>query len=109
VKPCVRRSTRWQPLPRLATLLGAEWFDRYGRAVDEYHYLKGIAARQEYAETIGSDGMQLLIAVYAETAPQWLGASHRNPAADLGTSLCGEWSGALLLLIAPAGSRFDSP
>jgi transposase len=50
-----------------------EWFDRYARAVNEYRLPKGIAARQEYAQTIGRDGMQLLIAVYDdEIAPQWL-------------------------------------
>ena len=43
------------------------WFDRYGRVVEEYCLPKGIAARQEYAEMIGTDGMQLLIAVQAET------------------------------------------
>lgn len=50
-----------------------EWFKRYGRAVDEYRLPKGIAARTEYAETIGADGMQLLTAIYEdETAPPWL-------------------------------------
>ena len=56
----------------LRSWVPSDWFDRYGRAVDEYRLAKGITARQEYAETIGSDGMQLLIAVYAETTPQWL-------------------------------------
>ena len=50
-----------------------EWFERYKHLVDEYRLPKGAAARHEYAETIGNDGMQLLIAVYeSETAPQWL-------------------------------------
>lgn len=50
-----------------------EWFDRYERAVDEYRLPKGIAARSEYAETIGREGMQLLIVLYDEqTTPQWL-------------------------------------
>lgn len=48
-----------------------EWFDRYERAVDEYRLPKGIAARKEYAETIGRDGMQLLTILYDdETTPK---------------------------------------
>lgn len=50
-----------------------EWFERYKRPVEEYRLPKGVAARYEYAETIGNDGMQLLIAIYEEeTTPQWL-------------------------------------
>ncbi|MBW4568775.1 MAG: IS1182 family transposase [Tolypothrix carrinoi HA7290-LM1] len=50
-----------------------EWFERYGRAVDEYRLPKGIEARYSLAETIGNDGMQLLISIYeSSTTPQWL-------------------------------------
>lgn len=41
-----------------------EWFERYSRAVDEYRLPKGIPARTKYAETIGTDGMQLLKALW---------------------------------------------
>ncbi|MCC5613387.1 hypothetical protein LC612_43600 [Nostoc sp. CHAB 5834] len=50
-----------------------EWFERYGRALEEYRLPKGVAARYKLAETIGNDGMRLLIAIYEqETTPQWL-------------------------------------
>jgi transposase len=45
------------------------WFERYGRAVDEYRLPKGVDARKVYAETIGTDGMQLLAALWSDTAP----------------------------------------
>lgn len=58
----------------LLTQVSKEWFDRYGRPVEEYHLPKGIEARKDYAEAIGRDGMQLLTAVYEDpTAPNWLG------------------------------------
>ncbi len=92
-----------------------EWFDRYGRAVDEYRLPKGIAARQEYAETIGRDGIQLLISLYEdETTPQWL---RQIPVVDIlrqtwmhqyyidNGQVC--WRAAADL--PPAGNRFDSP
>lgn len=92
-----------------------EWFKRYGRAVDEYRLPKGIAARTEYAETIGADGMQLLTAIYKdETAPPWL---RQLPIVEtfrqtwvhqyyLDNGLvC--WRAAKDL--PPAGNRFDSP
>lgn len=92
-----------------------EWFKRYGRAVDEYCLPKGIAARTEYAETIGVDGMQLLTAIYEdETAPQWL---RQLPIVKtfrqtwvhqyyLDNGLV-RWRAAKDL--PPAGNRFDSP
>jgi transposase len=49
-----------------------EWFERYGRAIDEYRLPKGIAARQEYAERVGSDGMTLLKTVWDDSAPLYL-------------------------------------
>jgi transposase len=49
----------------LAELAPSDWFERYSRPVDEYRLPKGIAARKEYAEIIGADGMKLLSAVDA--------------------------------------------
>lgn len=49
----------------LGELAPSEWFERYSRPVDEYRLPKGIAARKEYAEIIGADGMKLLSAVDA--------------------------------------------
>lgn len=46
-----------------------EWFDRYSRAVEEYRLPKGIEARQDYAEIIGTDGMQLLERLWDNAAP----------------------------------------
>ena len=91
-----------------------EWFKRYGRPVDKYRLPKGIAARQEYAEIIGTDGMQLLVAVWAETVPEWL---RQVPAVKI---LRQTWvhqyyveNDRVRLRTAadlpPAGSRFDSP
>lgn len=48
------------------------WFERYGRAVDEYRLPKGVEARKVYAETIGTDGVQLLEALWSDTAPMAL-------------------------------------
>ena len=48
-----------------------EWFERYGRPVDEYRLPKGKDARQSYAETIGNDGMELLSWVWS-AAPAYL-------------------------------------
>ena len=104
----------------LRSWVPSEWFERYGRPVDEYRLPKGVLARYEYAETIGSDGMQLLIAVYEEeTIPKWL---RQIPAIEIlrqtwvhqyyidyadveSGKLC--WRSAADL--PPAGSRFDSP
>lgn len=92
-----------------------EWFGRYERAVEEYRLPKGIVARQEYAQTIGRDGMQLLKAIYDdETTPQWL---RQIPVVDI---LRQTWihqyhvnNGQVCLRTAadlpPAGNRFDSP
>jgi len=92
-----------------------EWYERYGGAVEEYRLPKGIAARQEYAEMIGRDGMQLLVAVWAEDVPDWL---RLVPALDI---LRQTWVHQYYYVendkvrlraatdLAPSGSRFDSP
>jgi len=99
----------------LCSWVPQEWFDRYGRAVDEYRLPKGIAARKEYAQTIGSDGVQLLIGIYEdETAPQWL---RQVPVVEILRQTWVDqyyvengqvrWRAAADL--PPAGDRFDSP
>lgn len=45
------------------------WFERYGRAVDEYRLPKGVEARKVYAEMVGTDGMQLLEALWSDSTP----------------------------------------
>lgn len=47
-----------------------EWFERYGRRVEEYRLPTTSPERTALAETIGSDGLKLLRAVH--TAPFWL-------------------------------------
>jgi len=83
VLAAIRNRTDWKlsarpyeqrsiPLPLLSqpgyAWVPKDWFERYGRAVEEYQAPACIPARQAYAQTIGSDGMELLIAVWAETS-----------------------------------------
>jgi transposase len=49
-----------------------EWFDRYGRRVENYHLPKTTEACEALAATIGADGQQLLQAVEAATDLPWL-------------------------------------
>jgi transposase len=46
-----------------------EWYERYGRRVEEYRLPRGKVERQRYVETVGADGLHLLEAVYAADAP----------------------------------------
>ncbi|MHB1319437.1 MAG: transposase, partial [Anaerolineae bacterium] len=50
----------------------ADWFGRYGRRVEEYRLPKGREARQEYAQTVGVDGLKLLTDLYEPMAPRAL-------------------------------------
>lgn len=96
---------RWVPL---------EWFDRYSRAIEEYHLPKGMEARQAYVNQVGHDGMQLLTAVWDEAAPPEL---RHVPAVEI---LRQTWVNQYQVLdgvvtlraaknIPPAGQRIDSP
>lgn len=49
-----------------------DWFERYSHRVEESRLPQGEAARYAYAEQIGTDGLQLLSAIYHDTAPRWL-------------------------------------
>ena len=97
----------------LSEWVPGEWFDRYSRAIEEYRLPKGIPARQEYAETIGRDGMQLLSGIY-DNGPAWL---RQIPSVEI---LRQTWvhqyfvdQGHVRLRAAkdlpPAGQRYDSP
>jgi transposase len=46
-----------------------EWFERYSRRVEEYRLPKSETERTALAATIGTDGVQLLMAIYSPTAP----------------------------------------
>ena len=72
--------------------VGRDWFDRYSKPVEEYRLPKGKKSRQNYAETIGRDGMQLLSAIYENTGALLVAASSARrgtTATDLGTSILG--------------------
>lgn len=49
-----------------------EWFERYGRRVEEYRLPPGKPERYALAEAIGADGFQLLQWLDAPTTPDWL-------------------------------------
>jgi transposase len=50
----------------------AEWFERYGRRLENYRLPQTTAAREALAATVGTDGRQLLQAVEAATDQPWL-------------------------------------
>jgi transposase len=49
-----------------------EWFERYGRRVEDYRLPRGAEARRAYAATVGADGLRLLAALHAPPAPPGL-------------------------------------
>ena len=50
----------------------AEWFDRYGQRFEDYRLPTGQQERTTLAETIGTDGQQLLATLDAPDTPAWL-------------------------------------
>ncbi len=46
-----------------------EWFERYGRRVEEYRLPQGREAREAFARQVGEDGMRLLTDLAAPEAP----------------------------------------
>jgi transposase len=56
----------------LQSWVPAVWFDRYSRPFEEYRLPTEKPKRYALAEQIGVDGHQLLLAVYAPTAPAWV-------------------------------------
>jgi len=98
----------------LSEIAHPDWFDRYGKRIEEYRLPKGEDARRELAEVVGMDGMILLDAIYSEASPDWL---REIPAVE---ALRRTWvhqyyviEGQLRLRKAedlpPASLRFDSP
>ena len=51
-----------------------DWFERYGRRVEEYRLPQGRDARAAFARQVGEDGMRLLADVFAPEAPPALRA-----------------------------------
>ncbi len=56
----------------LSEIAHPDWFDRYGKRIEEYRLPKGKDARRELAEVVGMDGMILLDAIYSGASPGWL-------------------------------------
>jgi transposase len=50
----------------------AAWYERYASRVEDYQLPKEATQRQALAEQIGADGWQLLGAIEAVDAPEWL-------------------------------------
>jgi transposase len=50
----------------------AEWYERYGRRVENYNLPKSEAARRDLATIIGADGERLLAAIEQATELPWL-------------------------------------
>lgn len=98
----------------LTERIAPDWFERYGRRVEEYRLPKGEAARIALAERIGRDGHQILAAIYALGAPTGL---HALPAVQ---ALRRTWVHQFYLEdeqvrwrtaaeLPPVGQRHDSP
>lgn len=49
-----------------------EWFERYGRRIEDQRLPKGKEAREEYLKTVGADGIRLLAHLEAPHTPQVL-------------------------------------
>lgn len=56
----------------LRTQVTPDWYERYGARIEESRLPESKAERAALALQIGSDGRQLLEAVYAAEAPSWL-------------------------------------
>jgi transposase len=56
----------------LRTQVSADWFQRYGPRFEMHRLPKEKKEFLTLAARIGADGGQLLVAVYSETAPEWL-------------------------------------
>ena len=50
----------------------ADWFERYSQRFEESRLPTGETQRSAYAEQIGTDGLQLLDAIYHTTTPCWI-------------------------------------
>lgn len=98
----------------LAAWVPADWFDRYGRRIEDYRLPQGRQARAEYAELIGRDGATLLGHLYANDSPSWL----REIPAVQTLRTCwihqycvddGRWAWRRAKDLPPARRRIDSP
>jgi hypothetical protein len=65
----------------LGSLAPREWYQRYGRRIEESRLPKSEAGRKEYAQTVGQDGFALLDAL---ARPMRLATCHHPPLRVLG-------------------------
>lgn len=56
----------------LHTQASAEWFERYGKRVEDYRLPKDPGEREALSLVVGEDGYRLLSLIYGPTAPTWL-------------------------------------
>jgi transposase len=56
----------------LRTIVESDWYDRYGRRVEQYRLPKEQTKRNALALTFAADGYRLLDAIYHPSAPAWL-------------------------------------
>ena len=56
----------------LAKRLKKDWFDRYGRRVENYRLPKLDSERETLGNQMGEDGFSLLKKIYVKKAPEWL-------------------------------------
>lgn len=56
----------------LRSIAPSEWYERYGRRVEDSRLPQSKAKREAYAQTIGQDGLALLEALEATDAPEGL-------------------------------------
>ncbi len=93
----------------------AEWFERYGKRLEESRLPQGETLRYAYASQIGRDGLQLLHAIYHATAPSWLRVVpvveilRRTWVHQYYTDAQGVLHWRTAENLPPAGKRLDSP
>jgi transposase len=56
----------------LAEQMDEEWFERYGRRIENYRLPKLDSEREALASTMGCDGLILMNAIYTVDSPEWL-------------------------------------
>ena len=80
VRACAEALAAAAPDWLAAVIDTADWARRYGARIDTWRLPTSATKRADLAAAYGADGMALLRAVYAETAPEWL---RRLPAVDV--------------------------
>jgi transposase len=93
----------------------ADWFERYSQRFEESRLPTGETQRSAYAEQIGTDGLQLLAAIYHTTTPCWIrevpavAILRRTWVYQYYTDEQGHLRWRTAQNLPPAGMRMDSP